>query len=119
MRARLAQERMINFDGGVPRRAIAERAPHSSRRAAWTYQQLTPERVIYDLCLAITFEGPVDDTALPEVFELVGRRHKVLRAACHADHLVERYQRAHSELPTRRHRIGLCEQPEAENRRRN
>ncbi|MET7398180.1 amino acid adenylation domain-containing protein [Dactylosporangium sp. NPDC005572] len=119
IRARLVAEGMVTPDDGVPRRADVERAPlSSSQRGIWTYQQLAPDSVVYNLCLALTFDGPVDDSALQAAFKAVGRRHEVLRTTYHVDESGEPYQRIHRELPIRCRRVDLRDQPEAERRLR-
>src|ERR671921_236014 len=101
MRARLAQ---AGLDTGTApgKRSDPERAPLSfGQRYVWAHQQIAPESTAYNLCLALTFEGEVDDAALRAAFLALPERHEVLRTTYHNDEQGEPYQRIHPELAPR------------------
>lgn len=86
----------------VQRRADVERAALSyGQRYVWAHHQLSPDAVAYNMCLAITFRGDVDDIALRRAFEFLPARHEVLRTTYHCDAEGNPYQRIHAELAPR------------------
>ncbi|NKY89552.1 non-ribosomal peptide synthetase [Nocardia veterana] len=101
MAARLAEEGLATA-AAVPVRRDRERAPLSfGQRYVWAHQQISPDSSAYNLCLALTFEGPVDAAALRTAFAALVERHEVLRTTYHIDADGEPYQRIHSDLPPR------------------
>ncbi|MFF2087820.1 condensation domain-containing protein [Nocardia sp. NPDC058176] len=116
MRARLAQEGLAASHEVPPRRDPA-RAPLSfGQRYVWAHQQIAPESTAYNLCLALTFTGHLDDDALRRAFTALPARHEVLRTTYHNDEQGNPYQRIHAELPPRVREVDLFghEQPDAE-----
>jgi len=86
----------------VQRRDVAEQAALSyGQRYVWAHHQLSPDAVAYNMCLAITFRGEVDDAALRRAFEFLPTRHEVLRTTYHSDSEGNPYQRIHAELAPR------------------
>ncbi|UGT59961.1 non-ribosomal peptide synthetase [Nocardia asteroides] len=101
MRARLAQAGLDTRSGPVERRDPERAALSFGQRYVWAHQQIAPESTAYNLCLALTFAGEVDDAALRAAFLALPERHEVLRTTYHNDEQGEPYQRIHAELPPR------------------
>lgn len=107
MAARLAEEGLATAEA-VPVRRNPDRAALSfGQRYVWAHQQIAPDSAAYNLCLALTFEGVVDDAALRAAFEALVRRHEVLRTTYHTDENGEPYQRIHQQLPPRLTEVDL------------
>ncbi|KAA0021543.1 non-ribosomal peptide synthetase [Antrihabitans cavernicola] len=86
----------------VPARRDPERAPLSfGQRYVWAHQQISPNSSAYNLCLALTFDGDVDSSALRQAFLALVQRHEVLRTTYHSDDNGDPYQRIHDCLPPR------------------
>ncbi|SNT49256.1 non-ribosomal peptide synthetase [Rhodococcoides kyotonense] len=119
LRLRLLTEGVVTDGGAVPSRSNPERAVLSSaQQGVWTYQELVPDSVVYNLCLALTFDGLVDDLALEQAFAAVVERHEILRTTYHSDAAGSPYQRIHASLPHRSTRIDVGDGPDAVQRYR-
>ncbi|GAB17605.1 putative non-ribosomal peptide synthetase [Gordonia effusa NBRC 100432] len=101
MAARLAAEGLATAPA-VSRRRDRHRAPLSfGQRYVWAHQQINPGSTAYNLCLALTFRGSVDDDALRRSFEALVARHEVLRTTYHTDEGGAPFQQIHDDLPPR------------------
>ncbi|MEM9612769.1 MAG: amino acid adenylation domain-containing protein [Actinomycetota bacterium] len=104
---RLAAEG-IEVVGAVPERRARDRAPLSpGQRGVWTYQELAPTSVVYNVGLWLDVTGPVDVEAMTEAFHRLQRRHEVLRTTYHVDDSGSPYQRIHDELSLPIDHVGL------------
>ncbi|OZF26279.1 non-ribosomal peptide synthetase [Rhodococcus sp. 14-2483-1-2] len=119
LRLRLLDEGMDTGGGVVPTRSDPDRALLSAaQQGVWTYQQLVPGSVVYNLCLALTFDGLVDDLALEQAFSAVVERHEILRTTYHSDASGVPFQRIHQHLPYRSDRVDLGDGVDAAQRYR-
>ncbi|WP_278264556.1 non-ribosomal peptide synthetase [Nocardia sp. AG03] len=114
MRARLAQEGLDTTPEVARRRDPARAALSFGQRYVWAHQQISPDSSAYNLCLALTFTGHVDDTALRRAFTALPRRHEVLRTTYHNDDQGNPYQRVHDELPPRITELDFTDRPRPE-----
>ncbi|WP_067647632.1 non-ribosomal peptide synthetase [Nocardia harenae] len=101
MQARLAAAGLDTGTGPGKRRDPERAALSFGQRYVWAHQQIAPESTAYNLCLALTFAGAVDDAALRAAFLALPERHEVLRTTYHNDEQGEPYQRIHAVLPPR------------------
>lgn len=108
---RLAQRGLAaaaDRQGRIPRRADPARAPLSAAQLqAWRYQRQRPHSVSNNLCLVLTFSGPLDEQALARAFTDLARRHEILRTTYHTGPAGRPYQRIHPNLPPRTRRVDL------------
>ncbi|MGW4634865.1 amino acid adenylation domain-containing protein [Nocardia sp. NPDC004415] len=114
MRARLAQEGLDTTPEVARRRDPARAALSFGQRYVWAHQQISPDSSAYNLCLALTFTGHVDDDALRRAFTALPRRHEVLRTTYHNDDQGNPYQRIHDDLPPRISELDFTDRPRPE-----
>ncbi|NUS45765.1 MAG: amino acid adenylation domain-containing protein [Mycobacteriaceae bacterium] len=107
MRARLAQEGLAATPAVAARRDPTRAALSFGQRYVWAHQQIAPDSAAYNLCLALCFDGDVDDAALRRAFAALAVRHEVLRTTYHNDEQGEPYQRIHLDLPPRMAAVDL------------
>src|SRR5882757_10288243 len=83
LRKRLASAGFTGEQTGaarIPRRADRSAAPLSpSQRRMWVLHRLDPTAVAYNVCLHLTFSGPLDVPALGAALRGLVVRHEVLR----------------------------------------
>jgi len=102
----------ISVDGGVPTRRNHDRAAQSfSQRIVWAHQQRVPDSTANNICLAFTFTGVVDETALRRALLGVVERHEILRTTYHTDDDGSYYQQIHTDLPIRVQTLDLDDAP--------
>ncbi|MFW0789329.1 amino acid adenylation domain-containing protein [Gordonia sp. CPCC 205333] len=111
MAARLAAEGLATTPAIARRRDRSRAALSFGQRYVWAHQQITPGSTAYNLCLALTFRGPVDDDALRRSFQALTVRHEVLRTTYHTDESGAPFQRIHDDLPPRVVAVDLTGQP--------
>lgn len=98
MRARLAQIGIAESPE-IPRVEDRSTGPvSSSQRRMLVHQLRVPDSAVYNLCIALAFEGLVDHDALSEAFSKVVHKHEILRTTYHLDEGGVPFQKVHESL---------------------
>lgn len=113
MAARLAESGLA-AQPSVARRSNPDSAPLSyGQRYVWAHHRLNPDGVAYNMCLAMTFSGRVDDAALLSAFEHLAQRHEALRTTYHINDDGDPIQRVHASLAPRTALVDLRDRPDS------
>ncbi|ANY07726.1 non-ribosomal peptide synthetase [Pseudonocardia sp. HH130630-07] len=112
-RRRLAERDLESADSGRVTRRDSDRGPLSfAQRRMWLHQQIAPASHAYNVTIATTFRGPVDDGRLHAALLGVVERQEALRTTYHLLDSGEPEQRVHAELPPPVQRLDLRERPD-------
>ncbi|WP_255660375.1 condensation domain-containing protein [Pseudonocardia sp. ICBG1293] len=94
---RLAEAGLRRSDpAAAPRRAGRTEFPLSfAQRRMWLHHQIVPDSTAFNLCIELTLDGDLDETALRAAFDALVARHEVLRTTYHAGDDGDPFQRVH------------------------
>ncbi|MEK6466880.1 amino acid adenylation domain-containing protein [Pseudonocardia alni] len=97
---RLAEAGLRRSDpAAAPRRAGRTEFPLSfAQRRMWLHHQIVPDSTAFNLCIELTLDGDLDETALRAAFDALVARHEVLRTTYHAGDDGDPFQRVHDTL---------------------